>query len=184
MSTNQGRGRVGVDLGEAIKVGLTVDMGNKNKEKTSYERMIKEGFTKMSRPNITTFKPSVNHTKKNYITIIYYDAEGDVKVLAENVPHASNHSVIVSATGSITDSKKPTTPWIDKNDKNHQQEPCESCEAIYGICTVCLIGSRIEKIQHSIGVVSSCQVTHSLVQTIEKMSSEKKSARKERKQMT
>jgi predicted DNA-binding protein YlxM (UPF0122 family) len=134
--------------------------------------MIEEGFTKMSQNQICTIKPSINELNTSYVTIVYYDAKGDPIWLAVNVPHAPSYSVIVTATGSVIESKDHSTPWIDKNECNHHTDPCETCKVLSSVCSLCFMGSRLEKMQISIDSVKCCQIAQSLICTSQKIKME------------
>ena len=141
--------------------------------KISYGNMIQEGFSKMSHHEICTIRPSINLLNTVYITIVYYDAEGNPIYVAENVPHAPSYSVIVTATGSVIDSKNISAPWIDMNGKNHHEDPCETCKGMSSICSLCFADSRLEKVKNSIDAIIHCNVAESLISTSQKMKMEK-----------
>ena len=120
----------------------------------------------MPKAALTTFKPSSNHTKTVYLTVLYYDSEGNERKIADDVPYGDSHSVIVTGTGGIVDAKDRSYPWIDLNDVDHCQNPCALCSTISSVCSFCMVDSRLKEIQYSIGVVQDCKLAKSLVRTI------------------
>ena len=120
----------------------------------------------MPKAALTTFKPPSNHTKTVYLTVLYYDSEGNERKIAEDVPHGESHTVIVTGTGGIVDAKDRRYPWIDLNGVDHRQNPCELCSTISSVCSFCMVDSRLKEIQFSIGVVQDCRLAKSLVRTI------------------
>ena len=140
------------------------------------------GFSKMPSQGISTFRPDCEDTNTIYIAIYHLDKNGVKQYIAEDLPHAKTHHVIITALGAIVDSKS-SDPWLDKTGKNHKEDPCESCFSSKSLCTMHFVESRVEKIQKSIGdaygIVQSCTVAQNLMATIEQMGKAKVAKKEE-----
>ena len=160
-----------VGPGTSLKLPLqgSFSLQAKIEKRTTYEVLIEAGFQRMPKGGLSTLKPPSNRTKTVYLTVLYYDSEGNERKIAEDVPYGESLSVIVTGTGGIVDAKDRRYPWIDLNGVDHRQNPCEVCSEISSICTFCMLDSRMKQVQVSIGVVHGCQLAKSLVGAAEKI---------------
>jgi len=158
------------------KVGLDAAVGfNSEKEKKAiFNKFMDIGFTKMSRGNVTTFKPAQNSDSEDmkviYVTIGYYDEDGKEKYLAKNSVHEKSYNVIITESGGIVDSYSRSYPWIDLNGMQHY---CKTCLSQRSTCTICLVNHNLEEIQKSITAVQTEDVAHSLTMALDTISIKK-----------
>ena len=123
----------------------------------------------MPKQAVTSFRPPSNQTQTVFVTVLYYDGEGNGRYLAQNAPFDERKSLIVTATGGIVDAKDRNMPWVDLNGENHKKEMCMLCKEIATVCSFCLAESRMTEMQKSIGIVLKCQLSKGLIQMIAKV---------------
>ena len=61
------------------------------------------GFSKMPSQGISTFKPDCEETNTIYITIYHFDKNGEKQYIAEDLPHAKTHHVIITSQFNFLD---------------------------------------------------------------------------------
>ena len=176
------QGYMGVSALQWVKVKGQGWVEVEGEKKKRVEGVKTAGFSKMPSQGISTFRPDCEDTNTIYITIYHLDKNGEKQYIAEDLPHAKTHHVIITASGAIVDSKS-SDPWLDKTGKNHKEDPCESCFSSKSLCTMHFVESRVEKIQKSIGdaygIVQSCTVAQNLMATIEQMGKAKVAKKEE-----
>ena len=146
-------------------------------ENVEYIRPIDEGFCMMPKQALTSFHPPPSQTQTVFVTVIYYDVEGDRKFLAQNAPFQASQSLIVTPVGGIVDAKDRNSPWVARDGKNH--EPCTVCKNLSNVCSHCLVEIKLEEIEESIEIIINCQLSKSLIQMIEDVKENRAAAKKQ-----
>merc|ERR1711892_954401 len=176
-SSNQKSAAIGISIPE-VAVKAEASISDAKSGKIVFNKYVDIGYTKMSRGNVTTFKPAQNATSKDlkivYVTIGYYDKDGNAHYLTKNHPHEVKHCVIVTESGSIVDSRGKEEPWVDLNGKQHISQDCLDGGSE---CSICMVSRSLETLENSINVVQKTDIAHSLlvaVDTVSKQEIQKK----------
>ena len=160
----------------SVRLGVALE----TVKRFTFDAVKREGFTRMPSQGLSSFKPNCKDTDTVFITIVYFDIESVQHIIADNLAHAKSHKVIITSSGSIVDAQSLNMDsWLDRTGKNHKAKPCTTCASFRSLCTVCLVESRMEKIQMSIGVVSSCRVAQTLISVLENIANDKVAKKEE-----
>ena len=115
------------------------------------DNVIHAGYSKLPTQKVTTIQPpECKHAKTAFLSIKYYDIEGNEFPICVNMPRSLSKckDVIVTSKGGIVSSADRKKPWIDIYEENHKGIPiCQICNEIQGLCTNCLMEEELETVK-------------------------------------
>ena len=111
----------------SLKVEADCKTTSKEEAKVTVEAKVEPGFTKLAYLEENTIDPPnsiglESDKTRVYLTVYFMDEEGNRKYSSENVPYKRGYSCIISAKGSIVESRYESNIWLDRTGFNHKTQ--------------------------------------------------------------
>ena len=111
----------------SLKVEADCKTTSKEEAKVTVEAKVEPGFTKLAYLEENTIDPPnsiglESDKTRVYLTVYYLDEEGNREYPSVNVSYKRGYSCIISAKGSIVESRYESDIWLDRTGFNHKTQ--------------------------------------------------------------